>query len=146
MQKKYPDLFRHVWSEHYWVTDEEESKNETSSAEGYMDDFSVGDYVDDYSLPDSGEEETGIEIQEATGRAHSSKFNNLRKYYEGVVQELDQNGRCVIKKSTHIGTARGFDIKRYFRQAVRRHPDDCLENYDFVRDRKGSYPVIIERS
>lgn len=141
------DKLEHEEAQHI-DSEDEESTEESNQTTVTTEPRSVrGELVDDYEIDWVDEDEDdGIEIQEASGSSNSTKFEHLKIYYREIVSELENSGRMTIKKNTHIGKARGFNLKRNFVKAVRRHPDDSLENYDFVRDKKGSYPVIIEKA
>jgi len=121
IQKKYPDLFRHVWSEHYWVMMEDETEEESVVSESRVDDFSVGDHVDDYSLPDSGSDEEDLEIQEATGGLDPElKKKKLRSRYSDLIAELRKSGSVEITEETHYGGLRGKHIVRHFKAQAKR--------------------------
>lgn len=145
IQKKYPDLYRHIWGNHYGVVEEETSENERATVSHDHDEFSVGDYVEDYSLdrPESDTEE--VNIQDPSGSSNSSKLNHLMIYYRRITQGIEENGSFHINSRTHIGSARGGHIKQNFKMAVRRIEDDSLENYQIENDGGGDYPIIIER-
>ncbi|AOV95114.1 hypothetical protein AQV86_04285 [Nanohaloarchaea archaeon SG9] len=74
-----------------------------------------------------------------------SKFEKLRPYYNAVTSRIDQDGRAIIKENTHIGSARGGHIKRNFKKAVKRAPNDSLDNYTIEND-GSEYPIIIEEN
>lgn len=146
IQKKYPDLYRHLWHEHHREDEGENTKETNGSTQGSHDDFSVGDYVDDYSLPDSGSSEKAVEIQEPSGGQSHAKMQHLRRYY-GIIQErIESNGKFEIQRTTHIGSARGAGILQNFKSAVRRIDDDELSNYNIKNDgNHGRYPIVIRR-
>lgn len=141
------DKLEHEEAQHIDSEDDESDEEDDRSCVMTEPSSVRGELVDDYEIDwDQDDEDDGIEIQEATGSSNSTKFEHLKTYYMRVVEEIEKSGKIVIKKNTHIGKARGFNIKRKFKSAVKRHPDDSLENYEFVRDKKGSYPVIIEKA
>lgn len=143
-QKKYPDLFRHVWSEHYWVTEEDDAKNESSSGETLHDDFSVGDFVDDYSLPETGsseEKSKSIQLQEPTG-GQGFKQDRIKSRFSEIFDSLEEDGKFVIRRTTHVGALRGGNILLEFKSAVRRLDDWSLDELEIENDGNG-YPVTI---
>lgn len=142
-------LYRDIW-EHFFAThifpeypyQVDGKQEETDVNHSHREDLSVSDYVDNYELDRDQEEDREFEIQEATG-GQGGRAQKLKVYYE-VIQEKLEDGELVIEKTTHIGSTRGFDILRKFKQAVRRVPDDSLENYEIEgADNYGSYPVVI---
>lgn len=143
----YRDVFEHFFAAHifpeypYQVDGKEE---ETDSHMSHTDDFSVSDYVDDYEIDwDRDDQEEDIVLQEATG-GQGGRAQKLRVYYDVIREKLEDQEELVIERSTHIGSTRGFHIVRKFKQAVRRIPNDSLENYEIDGDQnKGSYPVVI---
>lgn len=77
--------------------------------------------------------------------AENSKFERLRPIYNAVNQKIHDEDRAVINEQTHVGTSRGGDIKKDFKKAVRRAPNDGLDNYQIKNDGNG-YPIIIEEA
>lgn len=144
--KRWEDKVEHEEAQH--KSSNEEKSKDGNNRSGYESEPSSvrGDLVDDYEIDwDIEDEDDDIQIQEATGSGKSGKLQKLMRYYNRVIDVINRDGRIVIRRDTHVGSARGFDVKKNFVKAVKRHPDDELKNYDFVRDKKGSYPVIIER-
>jgi len=144
----YRDIFEHFFAAHifpeypYQVDGKEE---ETTGNNTHGTDFSVSDYVDDYDLDRPEEEDQGIELQEATG-GQGGRAQKLRVYHGVITDRIEEEGELVIKSTTHIGSTRGFDIIRKFKQAVRRIPNDSLDNYEIEGDENyGSYPVKVRR-
>lgn len=77
-------------------------------------------------------------------KAKDSDFGNLRPYYNAVINKIEEEGRAKIDKYTHVGSARGAHIKDNFKKAVRRVPEDSIENYSIENDGNG-YPIIIKK-
>jgi hypothetical protein len=77
--------------------------------------------------------------------AHNSNFDQLRPVYNKVTGDIEQSDsdRCVIDEHTHVGSTRGGHVKKDFKRAVRRAPNDSLDNYNIKNDGNG-YPIIIE--
>ena len=71
-----------------------------------------------------------------------SKFQHLRPVYNAVTEKIDRNGKAIINEQTHVGSARGGDIKKDFKKAVRRVPDDTIDNYHIEND-GNEYPIVI---
>lgn len=88
------------------------------------------------------QEKTEDEIQ-----AHNSNFDQLRPVYNKVTGDIEESDsdRCVIETDTHVGSTRGGHVKRDFKKAVRRAPNDSLDNYNIKNDGNG-YPIIIEEA
>jgi len=144
----YRDVFEHFFADHifpeypYQVDGKEE---ETTGNNTHGTDFSVSDYVDDYDLDRPEEEDQRIELQEATG-GQGGRAQKRRVYHGVITDRIEEEGELVIKSTTHIGSTRGFDIIRKFKQAVRRIPNDSLDNYEIEGDENyGSYPVKVRR-
>jgi len=78
-------------------------------------------------------------------RTKDSNFEQLRPIYNAINQKIEDEDRAVINRKTHVGTSRGGDIKKDFKKAVRRAPNDNLDNYKIKNDGNG-YPIIIEES
>ncbi|MFB6175310.1 MAG: hypothetical protein ABEJ87_05055 [Candidatus Nanohalobium sp.] len=77
--------------------------------------------------------------------AEDSNFEQLRPIYNAVNQKIEDEDRAVINEQTHVGTSRGGDVKKDFKKAVRRAPNDSLDNYKIENDGNG-YPIIIEEA
>lgn len=75
----------------------------------------------------------------------NSKFDKLRPYYNAVTNRIEQDGRAIIREDTHVGSARGGHIKRHFKKAVKRAPNDSMDNYRIEND-GNEYPIIIEET
>lgn len=76
-----------------------------------------------------------------------SNFDQLRPVYNKVTGDIQQSDsdRAVIHEDTHVGSTRGGHIKKDFKRAVRRAPNDSLENYEIENDGNG-YPIVIEEA
>lgn len=145
IQKKYPDLYRHIWSNHYGVGEGETVENENGSSVSSRNRVRKRDLLDDYSLDRPEDDSEEVDIQDPSGSSNSSKLNHLMIYYRRITQGIEENGCFRITSTTHIGSARGGHIKQNFKMAVRRVEDDSLENYKISKDGGGDYPIIIER-
>lgn len=82
--------------------------------------------------------------QEAKIRNENSKFQRLRPVYNAVKDKIDQEGRALIKETTHVGDIRGLDLANMFFTAVDRNPDDSVDNYEESSGR--GCPVEITRT
>lgn len=78
-------------------------------------------------------------------QAHNSNFDQLRPVYNKVTGDIEESDRCVIDEHTHVGSTRGGHVKKDFKRAVRRAPNDNLDNYNIKNDGNG-YPIIIEEA
>lgn len=78
-------------------------------------------------------------------RNKNSKFEKLRPYYNAVTNKIETEDKAVIRENTHVGSARGGNIKKNFKKAVKRAPNDSLDNYKIEND-GNEYPIIIEES
>ena len=75
----------------------------------------------------------------------NSNFDQLRPVYNKVTGDIEKSeqDRCVIGRYDHVGSKRGGHIKRDFKRAVTRAPNDGIENYEIKNDGNG-YPIVIE--
>lgn len=75
----------------------------------------------------------------------NSNFDQLRPVYNKVTGDIEKSekDRSVIHEDTHVGSTRGAHIKRDFKRAVRRAPNDSRDNYEIKNDGNG-YPIVIE--
>lgn len=144
IQKKYPDLYRHVWGHYPRGKTKDNQEKTRDSCQDYRKPVNVGDYVDDYDVKRPEAEDEGLELQEPTGGT-DSRLSRLRVYYREINTMIEENGRAIIHGSTHIGSARGGHIKQNFKSAVRRIPGESLEDFEIENDGSGDYPIIIKR-
>jgi len=75
----------------------------------------------------------------------NSNFDQLKPVYNKVRNDMEKSeqDRAVIEKSDHIGSTRGIDIMMDFKKAVRRAPEDSIDNYKIPESK--SYPLILEK-
>lgn len=76
-----------------------------------------------------------------------SNFDQLRPVYNKVTGDIDRSekDRSVIHGDTHVGSTRGGHIKKDFKRAVRRAPNDSIDNYEIKNDGNG-YPIVIQEA
>jgi len=74
-----------------------------------------------------------------------SKFGKFYPIYKAVTNRIEEDGEAIITKYTHVGKARGADIKNDFKRALTRAPDDSLDNYTIENDGDG-YPIRITKT
>ncbi|MFB6115103.1 MAG: hypothetical protein ABEK04_02340 [Candidatus Nanohalobium sp.] len=82
---------------------------------------------------------------EETVETRNSKFEKLRPYYNAVKKKIEQNDKAVIREDTHVGSASGAHIKNNFKEAVRRVPDESMDDYEIEND-GNEYPIVIEEA
>lgn len=144
IQKKYPDLYRHVWGHYPRGKTEDSPKKQSKDSVDSRKSVSIGDYVDDYDLEQPETDDEDLELQEPTGGV-DSRLSRLRIYHREITTMIEENGRAIIHGSTHIGSCRGGHIKQNFKSAVRRIPGESLDNYEIENDGSGEYPIVIQR-
>jgi len=145
MQKKYPDLYRHIFKEHYRVTEEESKEEQGAGAEEIHNSVRMRDLLDEYSLERPEESTEEVELQDPEG-GEDSRLNHLKRYYLVIQEEVEKADKFVIRRETHIGSIRGGHILQKFRSAVRRIPDDSLSNWEIENEGTGEYPIVITRN
>lgn len=135
------DLPEHVSAQHTPERDTSEYRRP------HPDQGSVrGELIEDYNpdwLEDESDEGEEVVLQEATGG--EDPMRGYRPVYERVTRAIKERGRLNVTSETHVGQVRGGHVVRVFREAVRRHPNDDLENYGFDGWGSGDYPVKISR-
>lgn len=141
MKKDYED---HLQSHRPDPADSEQGLTQQTSSTDQQ--VSRGDLVDDYDTPEWAEpdEDDGIVLQEPTGQQMNAKRRRVLRTRNYVNTVIGKFGRYVIRRQTHVGGVRGGHILQEFKQGVRRHPADALENYRIKNDGTGDYPIVIE--
>lgn len=91
----------------------------------------LSDYVDDYEIDweENEKEESGIEIQEATG-GRKLKKKQLRKKWKPYLKELRQTGEVVISRHQHHGGLRGAHIVQRMKKDLKRVDHNMDLEYD----------------
>lgn len=69
-------------------------------------------------------------------------FGKFYPIYNAVTNRIEEDGVSIITENTHVGEARGGDIKNHFKEALVREPNDSKENYEIEND-GSEYPIRI---
>lgn len=94
---------------------------EDANSKTHFESDSRGDLVDDYD-PDwleDEEKESGIEIQEATGKSNVKK-KQLREKWSPFIEELQESGKVVVTRHQHHGGLRGAHIVQRMKRDFKR--------------------------
>lgn len=74
-----------------------------------------------------------------------TEFGKFYPIYNAVTNRIEKDDVAIITKYTHVGEARGADIKNHFKQALVRAPDDSKDNYEIEND-GNEYPIRIRKA
>jgi len=98
-----------------------EKKSDTSSTIFSENKVRKSELLDDYEIDRERkeEEESGIEIQEATGKSKIKK-DKIRKKWRPFLQELRQTGEVVVTRHQHHGGLRGAHIVQRMKSDLKR--------------------------
>jgi len=95
-------------------------KSDTSSTIFSENKVRKSDLLDDYEIDwEEEEEESGIEIQEATGKSKIKK-DKIRRKWRPFLQELRQTGEVVVTRHQHHGGLRGAHIVQRMKSDLKR--------------------------
>ena len=110
--------------------EKEEDITETTSVPS-SNKVKLSDYVDDYEIDweEKEKEESGIEIQEATG-GQKLKKKQLRKKWQPFLKELRCSGKVEVSRHQHHGGLRGAHIVQRLKKDLKRVDHNMDLEYD----------------
>lgn len=113
-----------------------EKKSDTSSTTSSENKVKKSDLLNDYEIDweRKEEEESGIEIQEATGKSKIKK-DKIRKKWRPFLQELRQTGEVVITRHQHHGGLRGAHIVQRMKRDLKRVDHEMDLEYDIGEEK-----------
>lgn len=136
------DVFEHFFIQHLELRKQFSEERENTGKRTETPRVRKADLVEDYDLKRPEDVEKELNIQEPTGASNVQVEREL-KHLTPVFRSLEQKGKFVIKKHTHIGRARGIAIKDKFKRTVRRTEDYSLDNYEI--DEGADLPITIKQ-
>lgn len=72
-------------------------------------------------------------------------FGKFYPIYNAVTNRIEEDGVAIITENTHVGEARGGDVKNDFKEALVRAPNDSKDNYEIEND-GSEYPIRIRKA